>query len=223
MNLEDIELGKNFIAQIDYSSAKRQELADKGQAMPHGGYPITNIAGLKRAIQAFGRAKDKAKTKAWIIRRARALGAIDLLPDGWVTVKQSNVLDFVKHHGVKGMHWGVRKSQSASPTARTKFSKSPKKLTNDELKRRIARMETEKRYNELNRRDISAGEKLASEILTNVGRTAVTTVATGAALYGVKLALNAKFGSGSPRSVARTNVGLKPLADIGSIVTKRGK
>jgi hypothetical protein len=219
MNLADIELGRNFIAQVDYSAQKRQDLANKGQAMPHGGYPITNIAGLKRAIQAFGRAKDKVKTKAWIIRRARELNAVDVLPDGWVSAKQSNVLDFIDHFGTKGMRWGVRKDRSGGGTPsrqtdRTTFGKSPKQLTNAELERRIKRMDTEKRYNELNKRDISAGEKLATEIITNVGRSVVTTVATGAILFGVKQGIEKKFAG---------KLGEEGAAAAARMITKRGK
>ena len=46
-------------------------------------FPIHDKADLRRAIQAFGRAKDKAKAKAHIIRRARALKAVSMLPDSW--------------------------------------------------------------------------------------------------------------------------------------------
>ena len=51
--------------------------------MDDGSYPIHDKADLKRAIQAYGRAKDKAATKRHIIKRARALGATDMLPEGW--------------------------------------------------------------------------------------------------------------------------------------------
>lgn len=67
----------------DVSNTERQNLADRGQAMPDGSYPIANVADLKNAIQAFGRAKDKDKVKRHIIRRARALGRTDLLPVDW--------------------------------------------------------------------------------------------------------------------------------------------
>ena len=68
----------------EYSDPQRDKLASKGQAMPGGSYPIRNKSDLKNAIQAFGRAKNKAATKSWIIRRAKALGATDMLPDGWL-------------------------------------------------------------------------------------------------------------------------------------------
>lgn len=68
---------------VDFTDQQRQNLADKGQAMPHGGYPIRNKQDLARAVLALGRAKNPAAAKAWIIKRARALGAVDMLPDSW--------------------------------------------------------------------------------------------------------------------------------------------
>lgn len=97
--------------------------------------------------------------------------------------------DILEHYGVKGMKWGVRKKRDPG---RTVFEKPPSRLTDDELKRRIQRLESEKRYNELNRRDVSQGERLAAEILTNVGRATVTTVGTAAALYGVSRLLQSQ-------------------------------
>lgn len=67
----------------DYSPGKREEMAGEGQAMEHGGYPIKNVEDLKNAIQAIGRAKDPAAAKRHIIKRARALGHADMIPDSW--------------------------------------------------------------------------------------------------------------------------------------------
>jgi hypothetical protein len=75
-------------ASVDLSAEGRKKLAAKGHAMPHGGYPIPNVSFLKKAIQAFGRSANPAATKAWIIKRAKALGATGMLPDGW-DVKES--------------------------------------------------------------------------------------------------------------------------------------
>ena len=76
----------------DFSASEREDAADAGQALPDGSYPIKSIADLKNAIQAFGRAKNPAKAKQHIITRARALGAVDQLPEGW-NVKKSPLLD----------------------------------------------------------------------------------------------------------------------------------
>lgn len=70
----------------DYSDKQRQNLADKGMALPDGSYPIKTVGDLKNAIQAFGRAKDKAATKSHIIERAKALGKENLIPDNWKSI-----------------------------------------------------------------------------------------------------------------------------------------
>lgn len=67
-----------------YTEESRMEMAKKGNAMPDGSYPIKDVADLRNAIQAYGRAKDKNATKAHIIKRAMALGAEDLIPENWV-------------------------------------------------------------------------------------------------------------------------------------------
>lgn len=61
----------------------REVASEKGEALPDGSFPIHDTEDLKRAIKAYGRAKDKAKAKAHIKKRARALKATDLLPDDW--------------------------------------------------------------------------------------------------------------------------------------------
>jgi Caudovirus prohead serine protease len=70
-----------------FTDKERGTLAEHGLAMrggdEHGSYPIRNKADLERAIQAFGRAKDKAKVRAWIIHRAHELKATDSLPADW--------------------------------------------------------------------------------------------------------------------------------------------
>lgn len=66
-----------------FSSEERTRLAQNGQAMPDGSYPIVNEADLHNAIQAFGRSSNPEATKKHIIKRAKALGRTDLLPDSW--------------------------------------------------------------------------------------------------------------------------------------------
>ncbi len=71
----------------------RARLAASGSALPDGSFPIANEEDLKNAIQAFGRAKDKAKAKAHIIKRARAMGLTRLLPDKWTEGKGAVLID----------------------------------------------------------------------------------------------------------------------------------
>jgi hypothetical protein len=67
------------------SKKTRDKLAKEGKALPDGSYPIRNASDLKNAIQAFGRAKNKAATKRHIIKRANALKKSSLIPDEWTT------------------------------------------------------------------------------------------------------------------------------------------
>jgi hypothetical protein len=69
----------------DFPAKERKESAGKGHALPDGSFPIENVEDLKNAIQAIGRAKDPAKAKAHIKRRASALGRADLIPEDWST------------------------------------------------------------------------------------------------------------------------------------------
>jgi len=68
----------------EFSADERKKDAKSGAAMPDGSFPIENGQDLENAIKAYGRAKNKAAAKRHIIRRARALGMTDKLPDGWV-------------------------------------------------------------------------------------------------------------------------------------------
>lgn len=67
----------------DFSAGQRRSMASQGKALPDGSYPIDNKDDLDNAIKAYGRAKNKGRAKAWIMRRAKALGATDMLPDSW--------------------------------------------------------------------------------------------------------------------------------------------
>jgi 2'-5' RNA ligase len=67
----------------DFPTDKRKKMADRGTAMPDGSYPIANVEDLKNAIQAIGRAKDPDAVKAHIRKRAKALGAENLIPESW--------------------------------------------------------------------------------------------------------------------------------------------
>jgi hypothetical protein len=74
-------------SKADYSDKQREAMQSSGEAMEGGGYPIKTVADLKNAIQAIGRAKDRAATVAHIIARAKKLGREDLIPDSFKEVK----------------------------------------------------------------------------------------------------------------------------------------
>jgi ferredoxin len=74
---------EELVEKRDVSTEEREQLAERGHAMSDGSYPIANVGDLRNAIQAIGRAKNPAKVKEHIIRRAHALGASELIPEGW--------------------------------------------------------------------------------------------------------------------------------------------
>ena len=105
-----------------------------------------------------------------------------------------NETEYLVHHGVKGMKWGIRKKR-VSTTSRKKgiFSFKKKKatvsskksstkkirvedMTDSQLDRGIERKRKEKLYKELTQPQISNGKKIAKDILSNAARRAVTDI-----------------------------------------------
>ena len=84
------------IAKRDFSQKERDKAAASGAALPDGSFPIENKSDLENAIQAYGRAKDKAKAKAHIIARAKALDLSSELPDDWKKIATADFAKFDK-------------------------------------------------------------------------------------------------------------------------------
>lgn len=89
----------------------------------------------------------------------------------------NNVLS---HYGVKGMRWGVRKSRPSrdtkktsakktTPTSNTSKKNKLSDLSDDELRRRINRLNMEKQYKDLTARKenayVARGKKAVENIL----------------------------------------------------------
>lgn len=73
-----------------FSDEQREAMAKEGTALPDGSYPIANESDLRNAIQAYGRAKDKEAAKRHIMKRAKALGKEDLIPENWKVSEKSD-------------------------------------------------------------------------------------------------------------------------------------
>ena len=106
-------IASDAVAPRTFSPKRREKLAAEGYALPDGSYPIPDVGALKRAIQAIGRAGPKGSAayetvKRHIIVRARALHALDELPDEWRTVQahpgHSNQKVHGHHHGGGASH-----------------------------------------------------------------------------------------------------------------------
>ena len=80
-----------------FSEEERSKLAESGEALPDGSYPIRNVEDLKNAIQAYGRSKpsDRAEVRKHITKRARALKKFDLVPENWSTAASADAAALV--------------------------------------------------------------------------------------------------------------------------------
>lgn len=96
----------------------------------------------------------------------------------------SAVDDFLKHYGVKGMRWGVRRNRSSRGAKKSEGPAKPKahELSDEELKSAVARMEMEKKYHELQNPKHKKAHDEAASFAKDIGKSlvknAVQTVGT---------------------------------------------
>lgn len=84
-----------------YDAQTLRQMLDKGEAMANASgdpsYPIGDKEDLSNAIHAVGRGQgDHDKIRAYIIRRAKDLGASDEIPDDWNSDGSVKALDDVE-------------------------------------------------------------------------------------------------------------------------------
>lgn len=120
--------------------------------------------------------------------------------DEEIEITKDDVEDIIKHYGVLGMKWGIRryqpypkgkghkgrflglKSRSQKRAAkkvekeRSKppTKKSVKDMSDDELKEAVNRLNMEKRYRELTAKQKSRGQKLVVDILNDAAKQAAS-------------------------------------------------
>lgn len=130
----------------------------------------------------------------------------------------------LKHSGIKGMKWGVRRYQNPDGTL-TSEGKSRRKhidaqskkrsayknrggLSVKELENNIKRLQLEKQFRELTESEVSPGRTYAKSILKDIGKRALSTIGTGALLYGA-MALTSRSFNAKDLAVAMFNGGPK--------------
>ncbi|KAB2347342.1 hypothetical protein [Actinomadura rudentiformis] len=82
-----------LLAEGKYTADQLRDMLTKGHAIRNDNgepsYPIGDAEDLQKAIKAVGRGgKDHDKIRAYIVRRAKALGKTGLLPDDWAASGQ---------------------------------------------------------------------------------------------------------------------------------------
>lgn len=126
-NPDEIRKAKN---KTYFSHKERKDLAEKGEAMPNGKYPIRNSQDLKDAIRLAG-ASDmpESEVKAWIRKRAKALGLESELPESWGDVEKSELEDDAEELEKSGrsLPIGTIKSYKGKEYEKTAQGWKPKK------------------------------------------------------------------------------------------------
>jgi hypothetical protein len=97
-----------------------------------------------------------------------------------------SVDQFLSHHGVKGMKWGIRKDRRSGKTSTSSdhSAPGPHELSDDQLKAAIDRMRLEQQYHSLlhpqKPKNNSEAAAFVKELGKNLVKTAVTSAGTAA-------------------------------------------
>lgn len=137
---------------------------------------------------------------------------------------QEEYSDYLEHHGVKGMRWGVRKNKYKNNIKKRKNIKSTddiSKLSDEELSRRVNRLSKEKQLRDLTKSDVNSGKKAMKKALGIIGTSILVPAATGAAIYALKNVGKGFVKSTADYVVTRKGVAMKPRTQFSTAAYKK--
>lgn len=112
--------------------------------------------------------------------------------------------DILEHYGIKGMKWGIRRTEEQLRRARGKLEsdanraevkrrkstyKNRRTISDDDLRKEVSRLELEKKYKNLVDEDVRPGRTAVQKFLKSTGGRVLTSAAIGTMAYAGYLAL----------------------------------
>ena len=112
--------------------------------------------------------------------------------------------DILEHYGIKGMKWGIRRTEEQLKRARGKLEsdanraevkrrkstyKNRRTISDDDLRKEVSRLELEKKYKNLVDEDVRPGRTAVQKFLKSTGGRVLTSAAIGTMAYAGYLAL----------------------------------
>jgi hypothetical protein len=101
----------------------------------------------------------------------------------------------IKHVGILGMKWGVRKKSykdsSDHVSARKLKGKKTSQLSNEDLKKLTARLQLERQLKDLKSQDVNAGKKWVGDILKESGKVVIVKYVSKGLTSVVEMAISA--------------------------------
>lgn len=105
--------------------------------------------------------------------------------------------NYLQHHGVLGMKWGVRKSSynknesdkmknAAKKAKRKKDLKNRRILSEKELEKKINRLKMEKQLKDLTEADVKPGRTAVKKFISSTGGKVITAATVGGLTYAGK-------------------------------------